>query len=594
MKIYNNLILQNLKLFSNIYLKILVNDEYYPNYIISSKNLSLLKFEEKIENLKIKKILKSKILDAKWITDSIKVGKLLDTHFYLVFGSQDFYINNINDTENDDSFHKKQSLSCKKPKMENNISKNEKIKNTFINRNYEKNKVEINKIDSLFNEYENNSGKLNLMISNELFLVVNNKEKLNIRNSKGEEQYKKLKSKKSRTNMNSKNTLRSDNNSKSQLSFFKTDSELIFNNNINSLEYNNSKLNKKYDLEKESTKIETIIENLDLVKTIKNIDSTEKLIKKEDNKNQTNKPLPLKENNKFTESMKVKIIDVNLNKENPKYKNKDINNLVKKTNYQDLNENDEKRSDSENKINTTSFIKIPKQFQSDKKTSIEEKEYDYDSFNNIYNFENNIKDKKESKQKEIRNTINNVKISKISSLDQKIKAKDDKIVTTLKFDPNKIKSNKNINLSEEQNSYDDLELSFTEEAKKELYKNSNKKNIFYNFSLTADNNFTDFGFHSKISDFDYPQSNKIHLIDDINNQTDNFNFDENISNTNNKISEKNNPKGENKIQDINSNMQKNYKSNNNINKRKNADKLKFAFYQGSINIQNNNKTIIKQ
>lgn len=104
--------------------------------------------------------LKSKVIDLKWITDCIKVGKLLDTEFYLVFGFDPEFINNhnnINNLINNSSSEKEEeeeeensagskskkkkneSRDKKKLKLESEKKPREYVKGNFTKKNNSKN-----------------------------------------------------------------------------------------------------------------------------------------------------------------------------------------------------------------------------------------------------------------------------------------------------------------------------------------------------------------------------------------------------------------------------------------------------------------------
>ncbi len=101
--------------------------------------------------------LKSKVIDLKWITDCIKVGKLLETEFYLVFGFvggfindkiKNIYIDNSSSSPEEESVgrvskHKKnQSRNTKKPKLESEVNSKKYIKGNFLKKeNCQKGKI---------------------------------------------------------------------------------------------------------------------------------------------------------------------------------------------------------------------------------------------------------------------------------------------------------------------------------------------------------------------------------------------------------------------------------------------------------------------
>lgn len=83
--------------------------------------------------------LKSKVVDLKWITDCVKVGKLLNIEFYLVFGFQSNSLNFNNNDNNNNSDEEQSNRSNSKDKSNSeNINKIPKIESKKFSKEYVK------------------------------------------------------------------------------------------------------------------------------------------------------------------------------------------------------------------------------------------------------------------------------------------------------------------------------------------------------------------------------------------------------------------------------------------------------------------------
>jgi len=289
----------------------------------------------------------------------------------------------------------------------------------------------------------------------------------------------------------------------------------------------------------------------------------------------------------------------------------------------------------ESNLNLSSVLVLKKQktFQSDikaKPTAVVENEYEISSFdklnelkiynNNNNNNQENKRRKKENGKKNNKNkktekksneeikieAFGNGKIKDFSSSDKENKNiktnnnKKSKAVKKENSDKTKFDQNPNLSEDEHKNSFDDIELSFTEEAKNAIDTDRNSKNINYDFTSGATDNFTDFGVSLKFSDLDVPQPNKLYGFSntsDLNSQNfSNFTLDMNRN-------ERNNSNVVYSSNNTNTNTDTiSYKS-----KIQQVDKKKFAFYKGNKNTElkantnnnnnqgttNSNKTILE-
>jgi len=522
----------------------------------------------------------------KWITDCIKVGKLLDTQFYLVF-EFDKFINS--DTLEDEKELSNKIKSKRKPKLISNNSPKKIIENIFLKKDNKKqfdnndfksvledfekspqNSQNNFKIESIFerkdgNQIENKLKKIKSKVNfNEEYIddEFGNEQNQKLRDEiikKKENEKDLIEVKISQANLNKRNKSKPKEKieSKKPLSFFKTDEEI------------NENKEKEQKNEQAKTK-EKIIFNKEKI-SIPDFSNKNEISVKDNIEDGRNESIQRgdstidKTSLDIFKSQKIHNYEKkgNLKSEVKDKNQEDSNNSkfhLKKSQYKDNNEkHDEFNLASEHKLNNSYYIKNNKNFQTDKKKQKIDKNIEVSDSIKINEFNPTGKPidiEKKEKENSAKNK-NNLEKSKAQEKENYVKKNKKENFVKVKQ-----KMNKKINIMNEQDSFDEIELSLTEDAKNAYETNKNSKNIYYDFTnTTTENNLTDFGLSSKISDLEIPDANKIYKNNDNKNS-----FNLNAINKEQKIPQNY----------YNSKNSKNYK-----NSKSKADKNNYAFNNGN-------------